>query len=756
MPSVYEELAAQIVAAQKAASTKGAPQILHTTIEGGYLPIRDTDGNLTGTVGEQYDGTFGAFTVAGPNPPKPDGDGVSIKPVPGGVLLSYNGTWESNAGSPEVADTPVVAPMDFRLFEVHASKDPSFTALMFDTKKADILSARGGEVLILLDRDTDYWFRVIARSRSGKVGTPSDAVGPFRGGKGIEADFDIDFSKFGGTQVFYGDVTPTGAVVGDIWYAKVGTAANGSPLYETRRLHPDDGWTPLADQGTSAALAKALQAIQDAQDAQDVANGKVKIHPGATQPTGLTADDVGDLWYDPAAGNAPKLWDGDSWEPRKLGNGAIQPNSLIASDVVATGTITAALFEAIMILATVIILGDANGTHTRLSSTGVVAYADDPVDGTPNEIARFGGYTSGRDPNTGQITWSINEQGQASFKDVAVGDTLSIGGETLDARQWVRPRGVASWGFTQNHVNTNSARQGAAEVAVAMEAGRAYRIGFFGRVMSETANDEVNLSLRSDGAPTPTINSASMRDWYYTPGPAFRWVDFNTSYIYNCTTTHTRRMLVAVQRGVGSGLVNLSMDSLYVEDIGLVQPDTLQISSGGATGTGTTPPPTAPKVTRTDTWLATWSRSWKQNNTMSFDGWMYQGYGDSFNGVQTSACGFPDLVGVLAGATINRVEIYLYSEHWWNAGGGTAGIGCHNSLGLPGGFPGIGNYFNRDFARNQGQWIDVTGWGNGLKDGSIRGISLAAPGGTAAAQYYGRFRGVGGADVPSIRVTYTK
>ena len=68
-----------------------------------------------------------------------------------------------------------------------------------------------------------------------------------------------------------------------------------------------------ARDAAAAAAADAAQAIADAADAQATADGKVTTYSQTDAPTGLTAADVGDLWFDTDDTNKLYRWSGTAW-----------------------------------------------------------------------------------------------------------------------------------------------------------------------------------------------------------------------------------------------------------------------------------------------------------------------------------------------------------------------------------------------------------------------------------------------------------
>src|SRR5690606_35786382 len=132
----------------------------------------------------------------------------------------------------------------------------------------------------------------------------------------------------------------------------------------TGQLHRYDGdsWELFQDEDIAAALDAAA-------DAQSTADGKIQVFRQSTTPT---AEAVGDLWVDEGNDNQLKRWDGDDWVPFLFGTGAIEPNSLVASNVIATGTITGSLIDAQAITTDKIAAGAITAESGILAEASVV------------------------------------------------------------------------------------------------------------------------------------------------------------------------------------------------------------------------------------------------------------------------------------------------------------------------------------------------------------------------------------------------
>lgn len=113
----------------------------------------------------------------------------------------------------------------------------------------------------------------------------------------------------------------------------------------------------------------------------------------------------------------------------------------------------------------------------------------------------------------------------------------------------------------------------------------------------------------------------------------------------------------------------------------------------------------------------------------------------------------------LSGATISKVEVYLYANHWWYNDGGTARIGYYDASSIPTTLGTLSPYVTQSgWAKNSGRWVNVTSAAfiKDLLDGSARGITLG-PGVGTNPEYYGKFNGAtASSNKPRLRITYSK
>src|SRR5699024_5978564 len=134
------------------------PQLAHSSIDDGFLPVYDKDGNLTAKFGRQDDGTWGAPPLSGPVPSMPVG--VTALGGPGMLSVSWTGEYESKA-----------APLDFDTLEI----------LVDGVLAGAIPNRDGGTVSISAEEGTRYSsarIRTLVPRHSSTISPFGVEVGP--------------------------------------------------------------------------------------------------------------------------------------------------------------------------------------------------------------------------------------------------------------------------------------------------------------------------------------------------------------------------------------------------------------------------------------------------------------------------------------------------------------------------------------------------------------------------------------------------
>ncbi|MEU6755975.1 hypothetical protein [Streptomyces sp. NPDC046685] len=428
--------------------------------------------------------------------------------------------------------------------------------------------------------------------------------------------------------------------------------------------------------------------------------------------------------------------------------GTVRVRILVATVNSTTGTVTFDNAEARPVLAS----GTAGG-HAELSPMGLLLYDGDGEEAVALVTGRAQYLTL---TNDGRPVATIDDKGNAGFADLSVAGTLTIGGDRLEELLTSVPRGIVAVAHQTEAVAGGSGEYGYVELAFTADPTRMYRIVLNAYLTaSQDGGGDLIISLRDGGNATPSINSPVIRDGVFgLAGGAWRTVSVELVQSGAVLGAGLHRILSTFRTAWASAGTTATLfgkadspGTMYVEDVGPAIPDTGVHNPGGGVVT-------PPKQTLTKTYGAAWSGSYANRGGYNsyYGNKMLQGYYSSTNGMQASLVGFSsDLASDLSGAEINRAEIYLYFDHWYNAGGGTAVIRAHGHGSRPGSFSCDAESISVGWSRNEGKWVDITSI---FDSTSWRGVALDPN--NSAATYYGRARGAGEQYAPQLRVTYTK
>jgi hypothetical protein len=116
-------------------------------------------------------------------------------------------------------------------------------------------------------------------------------------GDALDAANTAQATADGVVEIFYQASAPVGAE-GDLWF----DTDDGNKPYR----HNGTGWVLNQDQ-------KAIDAFTNAGLAQATADGKIRSFYQNGAPTGMTAGDVGDLWFDTDDNRKLYYWSGSAW-----------------------------------------------------------------------------------------------------------------------------------------------------------------------------------------------------------------------------------------------------------------------------------------------------------------------------------------------------------------------------------------------------------------------------------------------------------
>lgn len=391
------------------------------------------------------------------------------------------------------------------------------------------------------------------------------------------------------------------------------------------------------------------------------------------------------------------------------------------------------------------------------------------------QIAKDGSATFS-DVTIGSPYWVINSNGDASLRTLditgidsngdGVPDTgFTVYGKEFNSYIWERPWGVVKSSATGALPMTACTTEvGLGELSFTTVAGRFYRLTVMPPFIYVTgAAKAVAFRVRNTiGSGAISIANGALWeereypcDIYSRSGPAEFSLDFTGN-------GQQFRFLLCAIAGGGGGTPNVYTNAVRSMRMSIV--DLGPAVNGGQAwvfnnGGGTGAPNTQQYVS---TWQVTDSASYRADGSTRTDTTdVVQGYYSTngnqhgkfvFNGGAISGQTGVSLASAMTGLTsLDRIEIYVYANHWYWGTGGTAIIRPWNSTALSNSVPSGSYQASGSWGANVGRWVDISS----IASSAIRGFSLGQ-GLSNDGLYYGRFDGVNGTNKALLRATYTK
>lgn len=138
--------------------------------------------------------------------------------------------------------------------------------------------------------------------------------------------------------------------------------------------------------------------------------------------------------------------------------------------------------------------------------------------------------------------------------------------------------------------------------------------------------------------------------------------------------------------------------------------------------------------------------------------WLHLGYYASTTGKESSVIIF-DYIAMqkeLAGATIDKVELYMKNEHAYYSSGMYLSYQNTAMTSIPASYkPTVAGVYKEFFAKGEGKWITLANfWGTWFASGAATGIYMFNN--ESAPSSYGYFTAHNTANPPKLRITYKK
>ena len=388
-----------------------------------------------------------------------------------------------------------------------------------------------------------------------------------------------------------------------------------------------------------------------------------------------------------------------------------------------------------------IIAGDPGGYHAKLDSSGFRSYVPDrDGDSVPDVAVRLG--TGDADvlglygPDGSNVA-SIAEDGTAGFRHVST-ESLSVGGDMLPELLDERARGVVA----RASRGTDFALGTWADVfqfSAQVRKDRLYRLAYRFSARTTTAGARAEFRLRRGSGhdlhgsfsvpPTGIAEETTWEEFVAFPSDSIQtWV-------------------AAAAIGNGSGITMTGSSRATLEDVGPWRPDTGQPYVVGQ----------EPAGSYTSEWVATSTYTYTGAGSERTDlrnKELRQGHSSDFYSVANFTGGA--VVGevgktisqALTGATIRRMQVYLYASFWYWNKGGTAVLRLGSLSATP--------TLSAGWPKPGGRWVDVSPslMGSGTTTLYTGKTSTAS---VNSLEGYGAFHGVqAGQNPPRFRVFYSR
>ncbi|WP_424216988.1 hypothetical protein ACN20G_33380 (plasmid) [Streptomyces sp. BI20] len=744
MSREVQQFAARLAALEKQVVRQGrASRLSHASLEGGAIDVYDQAGSLTGVVGVQADGTTGVVTVNGPTPPTPTAPWVA--PALGALRITWDGDFTD----------AVAPPLNLARIQVHVAGDE---AVPVDVRNpaATIESAAGASVTVAVPAAGPWWVRLVAVSTSGRPGPASAAVA---GAPRPVTGQDVEPGGLGPDRIAVG---VDGNLVADPGFEGDAAAA---------RIVPGTGWSLTPGRDTPKAITVTCTSPATTDFRHEL--GSFPATPGtrlwsaadvvvSSSWVGRSAD-LAVLWEGPdgaALGesvlSAPPDAPGRSWLSIS-GSPAVgaPPQTVTGRIVLRAVAAYAGTVSWDNVVVRPILTSTGPGSRAEVSPDGLRIF-DAEGQALVSLVAGQPQYLTINTPG-GRTVASIDQNGGAAFGDLAVAGGLSLRGEPLDARLAGLARGVvATYIGTDTVQGTVGAEFGWVELPVTIDPARHYRIMVDGYASPSAAGGEVWLVLRTGGTAAPTVTSRQLQSSITPLTGGWSRVRLEYTAPGSALGGGQHRLLSTVQwRGGPAGGTLTWRCGPTFPAVMLVEDTGRAVASTGALNRGGTEPTTPPVQRVTRTYEAAWSGTYTGRSAYSsyHGAQMLQGYYSSTNGLTASLVGFaPALATDLAGATVEKVEVFLHFEHWYEAAGGTAVLRLHGHNSRPATFSTDSKSIAVPWRRAEGKWVDITSlWTAG---GAWRGVTLDPA--ITTPSYYGRAHGVGQQYPPQIRINIIK
>lgn len=473
----------------------------------------------------------------------------------------------------------------------------------------------------------------------------------------------------------------------------------------------------------------------------------------------------------------------------------IEPGA-VQADHISANAVTASKLETDLILSTNIYAGQPTGRHAKMSPLGFQTFAPDPDGGAPFVATSLG--TSSKDSleiyNSGDLVASINDEGRGQFSTMSAADDIDVksypllgttadyepavsGGALIEGHLDKAARGLVAYGVIPTDGQVLNSNAQVFTLPFMAYPGRSYRAVMPSQLVTlgSGANNGRDTGFRMALATnngSGGFNSRVTIAWGQLHGEG------------EVTLPPIERTLRCNRGGTSSGgelnpgLNEISIwcnasstATITIHNAGGGLPITVHDEGLDTPSTGAyvyTAPSTPVKQTYTSIWVGSSYRVYEGTGSAASPQPSDMVHGPVpgvtpvrnrlahvlFTQGAVSGQTGTTLASAMSGASVQKIEVELYANHWYYGDGGYATIRPSNRTSLPStGTPGSGTATRTSkWAKGTSRWVTLTGT---LATNAIRSIVVGYPTSTALSEY-GRFNAPGQSNPPRLRITYTK
>lgn len=408
--------------------------------------------------------------------------------------------------------------------------------------------------------------------------------------------------------------------------------------------------------------------------------------------------------------------------------------------------------------------GDPSGFFSMMDASGFSTWRPDPEGAAPVQAGHFGtgqsDFLQWTGPD-GDVRAAVDEMGRATFQGVSIpqqddGYELNIYG--MEFTDWLgqSPRGVRVRSSISTNTTPTTAEAVVMEVRGMLEPERLYKVKVETHYVdvADPSNVETRLRVAYGGAAVGTASDEIGRTRTVMSTTAAKSCAGCFGFISTAGQSQDREVRIAYtieSAGAGSTAwveaTSTYPCTLYLEDMGPAIPETAALAK------------------YVSVWTASNSRAYAAGGSARSDS-TYAGYSNTpmtvgycegslnyslaiFGGNATSGEKSRTIASALSGATIEKVELYLYAQYSQSS---SLKVDVRsNTLTAIANTAPSGTAIRATIPQGTGRWVDITS----LWSASSRGIWVGPT--VSGTAYHGHIRShLAGSGKPQVRITYRR